>query len=158
MRPACSVMAPSSRSTDTPICRRSFAIVATSISAGTLPRRSGRDVSSDAHMIGSAAFLAPEIRISPSSGTRPRMRSLSTGAPLLRRQGAHGKRVDFLAHALAERRVDELMALHAAAPVELRRDDQRLEVLPVADDLDVLAGEPVLDALLDAFGGDHQCL
>ena len=37
----------------------------------TLVRVSGFAVSSAAHMIGSAAFFAPEMRISPSSGGRP---------------------------------------------------------------------------------------
>jgi hypothetical protein len=66
--------------------------------------------------------------------------------------------VDLLAHAFAERGVDELMALHAVAAGELVRDDQRLEVLPVADHFDVLAGERALDALLDAVRRDHQYL
>jgi hypothetical protein len=63
--------------------------------------------------------------------------------------------VDLLAHALAQRGVYQLVALHAAAPGELVRDDERLEVLAVADHLDVLAGETALDACLHAFGGHH---
>jgi hypothetical protein len=90
-------------------------------------------------MIGSAAFFAPETRTSPSSGRPPRMRSLSTGAPFLWRERTHRKRVDLLAHALAERRIDQLVALHAAAAGELRGDDERLEMLAVARDFDVLA-------------------
>src|SRR5689334_14474008 len=122
---------------------------------GTLARRSGSAVSSAAHMIGSAAFLAPETRASPSSARPPRMRSLSIGAPFLGRERAHRQRVDLFAHALAERGIDELMALHAALPGELRRHDERLEMLPVADDLDVLAGEAVGDALANALRIDH---
>src|SRR5258706_314274 len=84
----------------TPIWRSSFAMVRTSMSSGTLARRSRSPVRSAAHMIGSAAFFAPEMRTSPSSGTPPRMRSLSTGAPFLRRQLAHRERVELLAHAI----------------------------------------------------------
>src|SRR5882672_1230561 len=116
----------------TPIWRRSLAMVRTSISCGTLERRSGCALRSAAHMIGSAAFFAPDTRTSPSSGRPPRMRSLSTGFPLLRSQRAHRQCVDFLAHALAERRVNELMALHPIASGELLGNDQRLEVLAVA--------------------------
>src|SRR5258706_12217276 len=142
----------------TPIWGSSFAMVRTSMGSGTLARRSRSPVRSAAHMIGSAAFFAPEMRTSPSSGTPPRMRSLSTGAPFLRRQRAHRERVDLLAHAIAERRIDQLMALHTGAPGELRRDDERLEMLAVAHDFDMLAGEPGLNALLDAFRCDHQYL
>src|ERR1700694_3774083 len=110
----------------TPIWARSFAMVATSMSCGTLDSARGRALSSAAHMIGSAAFFAPETRTSPSSDRPPRMRSLSTGAPLLGRQRAHGQRMDLLAHPLTERAIDELVPLHAAAPAELRRDDERL--------------------------------
>src|ERR1044072_6015985 len=125
-------------------------MVRTSISCGTLLSRSGAAVRSGAHMIGGAAFFAPETCASPSSATPPRMRSLSIRAPLLRRQGTHREGVDFLAHAIAERRIDELVALHAVAAGELIRDHQRLEVLAVADHLDMLAGERGLDRLLDA--------
>ena len=49
----------------------------TSRSRGTLASRSGADDSSAAHMIGSAAFLAPDTRASPRSGTPPWIASLS---------------------------------------------------------------------------------
>src|SRR5688572_13366374 len=130
-------------------------MVETSRSRGTLLSASGFAESSAAHMMGSAAFLAPEMRTSPSSGRPPVILSLSTGLPLLRRKRAHGKRVDLLAHALAQRLVDELVALHAAAAGEFARDHERLEVLPVADHLDVLARQPALDARLHAFRSNH---
>src|SRR5687767_3095818 len=106
-------------------------------------------------MIGSAAFLAPETVSSPSSARPPVILSLSTGLPFLGREGAHGERVDLLAHALAERGVDELVALHAALAGKRGRDHQRLEVLAVADDFHVLAGQAGRDAGLDAFRGDQ---
>src|SRR6185503_15495122 len=164
----------SERSTSTPIWARSRVIVETSISRGTFDNRSGCSVRSAAHMIGSAAFFAPEMRTSPSRRRPPRIFSLSiypfsapkmaflgrTGgfAPFFGRQRLHRQRVHLFPHALAERRVDELVALHAGAAGEPRRDHQRLEVLAVANHLDVLAGEPGLDRVLDAFGSHHQCL
>jgi hypothetical protein len=52
-------------------------MVDTSRSRGTLVRVSGFAVRSAAHMIGSAAFFAPEMRISPASGRPPLIFSLS---------------------------------------------------------------------------------
>src|SRR6266481_5895894 len=151
-----SVSCPSAgRWTSTPIWRRSLPIVDTSTRLGTLVRATRWSVSSAAHMIGSAAFFAPETRTSPCSGRPPVMRSLSTRFPLLRRQRAHRQRVDFLAHALAERRVDQLMALHAAPSRELAGHDQRLEMLAVADHFHMLAGEPRRDSRLHAFRRHH---
>src|SRR5438132_6900058 len=138
MRAARSAKRPSaSGDSSTPIWRRSFAMVRTSMSCGTLASRSGSTLRSAAHIIGSAAFFAPETCTSPSSGTPPWMRSLSSGAPLLRRERAHRQRVDLLAHAIAERRIDELVALHAAAPGKFVGDDQCLEMLAVAHHLDM---------------------
>ena len=54
-------------------------MVTTSCSCGTFSTTSSSAVSRDAHRIGRAAFLAPEILISPSSGTPPRIFSLSMG-------------------------------------------------------------------------------
>src|SRR3954464_10158538 len=129
MRAACSTALPcAGGSAVTPIWRSSLAIVRTSMRYGTLLKRSGCSLSSAAHMIGSAAFFAPEMRTSPSSGRPPRIRSLSICPPLLGRERAHGEGVDLLAHALAKRRVDQLVPLHAVAAGELRRNDQRLEM------------------------------
>src|SRR5688572_11960660 len=143
------------RSTSTPIRASSRAMVETSMSRGTLESASGSSVSSAAHMIGSAAFFAPEMATSPSSGRPPLILSLSTRAPLLGRERAHGKRVNFLPHALAERGVDELVTLHAAAAGERARDHEGLEMRSVAEHLHVLAGEPGLDSRLHAFGCHH---
>src|SRR5690349_6583708 len=159
MRAACSVMRPSAGgSAATPIWRRSFAIVRVSMRCGTFARRSGLSVRSAAHMMGNAAFFAPDTRTSPSSERPPWMRSLSTRFPLLRCERAHRKRMDLLAHALAEHRIDKLVALHAIAARELVGNDQRLEMLAVADHFDVFARKSRGNALLDALGGDHQCL
>ena len=47
----------------------------------------------------------------------------------------------FLAHPLAERGIDELVALHPAPAFERGADDHRVEVAAVAIDLQVLAVE-----------------
>src|SRR6185436_14133277 len=145
----------SSKATLAPNTPSTRAKVCVSRSLGTLRSRWTPGVSSVAAMTGSAAFLDPEIRTVPASGFPPRTSSLSTGAPLLRCQRFHRKRVDFLAHALPERGVDELVALHAAPAFEFLRHDHRLEVLAVAAHLDVLAREPGFDALLHAFSRHH---
>src|SRR5262249_7716738 len=75
--------------------------------------------------------------------------------PFVRRECMHGERVDLFTHALAERRIHELVALNAAPAGELLGDDERLEVLSVADYLQVLAGDSALYALLHAFRGHH---
>src|SRR5712691_9530393 len=152
-----SVNCPSAgRWTSTPIWRRSLPIVEMSTRRGTLVRATRWSVSSAAHMIGSAAFFAPETRTSPCSGRPPVMRSLSTRSPLLGRQRTHRQRMDFLAHALAERRVDQLMALHAAPSHELAGHDQRLEMLSVAGHFHMLAGESRRDPRLHAFRRHHS--
>src|SRR5690606_32234899 len=102
---------------------------------GTLPMRTGSSASSVAARIGNAAFLAPETRISPSSRCPPPTSSLSIGAAgsvaggqFRRRQRADRQGMDFPAHLLAERAVDELVPLQGAQPLELIRDDQRGEM------------------------------
>src|SRR3954462_15327768 len=156
MRAACSASRPSAGGAAvTPISRRSFAMVRTSIRDGTLVRRSGCSLRSAADMIGSAAFLAPEICTSPSSGLPPRMRSLSTGAPLLRRQRAHRQSVDFFAHALAQCGVHHLMPLHTILARKTRGYHYGLEVLAVAGHLHVIAGEVGRNAFLNAVWRNH---
>ena len=63
--------------------------------------------------------------------------------------------MDLLPHALTQGGVDQLVALDPVAAGERARYDQRLEVLPVAADLDVLAGEAGFDAAFDALRGDQ---
>jgi hypothetical protein len=67
----------------------SRAMVEMSMSRGTLESVSGFAVRSAAHMMGNAAFFAPETATSPSSGLPPVILSLSTGFPFLGRDGAH---------------------------------------------------------------------
>ena len=61
-------------------------------------------------------------------------------------------------NAAAERRIDELVALHAIAASEFVGDDERLEMLAVAHHLDVLARKPAFDRVLDAFWRHHHDL
>src|SRR5687768_5175973 len=140
---------------ETPVCPSSVSIVVTSRRCGTFSTCSGSGVSSAAHSIGSAAFFAPEIATSPSSATPPSIRSLSTLAagarPLFGRQRLHRERVDLLAHALAERAVHELMLPHARQSTEARAHDDRLEMMSVAGDFDVVALEALLDASANGF-------
>src|SRR5258706_11999102 len=105
-------MRPSSlRSTATPIWPSNFAAVETSASLGTLLSTSGFAVNSAAHMMGSAAFFAPDTRTSPSSGRPPVINNLSILFRFFRRQCLHRQRVDFLTHAITEGLVDQLVAL-----------------------------------------------
>src|SRR5712671_5776589 len=123
----------SSSDTSTPSCASSRSIVLTSLRCGTLESVSCSRVSSAAHIRGSAAFFAPETRISPDSDTPPWMMSLSTRR-LFGRQRAHRQRVDLLAHPIAERRVDELVARDPALAAERLAHDQGFEMLTVAQD------------------------
>src|SRR4051812_30691210 len=143
----------SSSDTSTPICPSSRSMVLTSFSCGAFASASGSRVSSAAHSNGSAAFFAPEMRTSPESGAPPSMTSLSMR--LLGRERAHRERVDLLAHALAERRVHQLVPLHAALAAERVAHDQRLEMLPVAGDLHFAARQTGLDIASHFLGCHH---
>ena len=110
----------SSMVTDTPMRPSSSIIVVTSCRCGTLETVTGPSASRHPARIGSVAFLAPEMRISPSSGMPPWICSLSTrparslAREFLRREHLERERVDLAAHGPAEGRVDQLMALHGA--------------------------------------------
>ena len=67
----------SSTTSSTPIRPRSSMVVVMSCRCGMLPTLTGESASRVAASIGSAAFFAPEIRISPWSGMPPVMMSLS---------------------------------------------------------------------------------
>ena len=63
--------------------------------------------------------------------------------------------MNFFAHAIAERGIDQLVALDAAFTGELRGDDHGLEVLAVADHLQVLARKAAFDAAFYAVRGNQ---
>src|SRR6266853_669149 len=89
--------------------------VVTAFRCGTFATTTGSSASSAAARIGSVAFLAPEMRTSPSRGTPPWICSLSMlavrglfGRQCLDRQGVY-----LATHELAQRAVDHLVAGHA---------------------------------------------
>jgi hypothetical protein len=102
------------------------------------------------------------MRISPDSGTPPLISSLSMRAlalrPIFRGQGLHGQRMDFLAHAIAQRLVYELMALHPGFTTEGFAHDDGFEVLAVPDHFQMLALEMVFDIALYIFGSNQDVL
>src|SRR4051812_8501087 len=159
----CSRIVPASTSTRilssivtlTPMRPSSSIMVVTSCKCGTLPTDTVPCASSVAARIGSAAFFAPEMRTSPSSGTPPWICSLSTGVRFLWRQHLHRQGVDLAAHARAQRAVDQLMALQGALALELRGDDHRFEMRVVRRaDAHLCAGQAGLDQRLN-FGSVH---
>src|SRR6056297_1574752 len=134
-----STLSRSSTVTSTPMRWSREMVVVTSLRWGTLETVTRSEASSVAARIGSVAFLAPEMRISPSSAVPPVIFSLSmlaTGlpgasalaAPLVGREGADRERVYFAAHALAETAIDHLVAPERSLPLELRAHDDGLEI------------------------------
>src|SRR5690242_5090397 len=99
------------------------------------------------------------MRTSPASGTPPLMTSLSIGSlslrPILGGQGLHGQRVNFLAHAIAERSVHNLMPLHAGFATKRFTYDQGFEVMTIADHFEMLTLQMVFYIAFDVFGSDH---
>src|SRR5579862_1594795 len=116
----------SSMVTVTPMRPSNSMVVVTSCRCGTLPIVTGPSASSAPARMGSVAFLAPEMRTSPSSGSPPVICSLSTPplrrclprVPLLRRVRLDRERMDLAADALAERAVDQLMPRQRTQPLE----------------------------------------
>lgn len=112
----------------------------------------------EAHNIGSAAFLAPETRTSPESGTPPWITSLSTTvrrlllSPLFGRECTHRQGVNFLAHTFAKRAIDDLVLLDTILVAKLGADDDGLEVLTVTDDFDVFTDEIFQNVRLYGLG------
>src|SRR5713101_8856468 len=129
-------------------------MVLTSLRCGTLESVSCSLVRRLAHINGSAAFFAPETRISPESGTPPWMMSLSIRR-FLGGECAHRQRMNLPAHALPERRIDELMALDPALAAERFAHDQRLEMLSVAHDAHRAALQPLLDVASNLLRRHH---
>jgi hypothetical protein len=92
-------------------------MVPMSLSRGTLVNVTGSLVSSAAQSSGNAAFLAPEMAISPQSGTPPAISSLSIRLPFVGGQGLHRQGVQFAGvEARLEDGVDALLALDAIWP------------------------------------------
>src|SRR5574340_141512 len=139
----------------------SASMVLMSLRCGTLPSFNGSAVSRLAVRIGSAAFLAPEMRTSPESGFPPWIcrASMSALGPVFGGIGLHRQRVDLGVHAGAERVVDQAVLLDHVLAGKGRADDHRLEMLAVAVQFDVVARQLLGDPAFDVFGGNHvSCL
>ena len=78
--------------------------------------------------------------------------------PLRRRQRLHRQRVDFLTHPVAERAVHELMLLDFGQAREGGAYDHGLEMLAVAGNFDMLAGEAGFRSRVGCIRGDHDLL
>jgi hypothetical protein len=87
------------------------------------------------------------------------MMSLSTARllPILGGKSLHGKRVDLGAHTLAQRRVNELVLLHARLAAEGGAHNHRFKMMPVAVDLHVVAGKAAFDPAFYLLGIDQVC-
>src|ERR671910_345671 len=134
----------------TPMRPSSSIMVVTFCKCGTLPTETVPSASKVAARIGSAAFLAPEMRTSPASGAPPWICSLSTGAGFLRGEHLHAQSVDLATHARAERAVHELMTLQGALALELRGDDDGFKMRVVRRaDAHLRTGQPGLDQRLN---------
>src|SRR5215475_8946677 len=155
VEPSTSMRMRSSMVTVAPILPSSSTVVVTSRRCGTLATTTGSCASNAPARIGKVAFLAPEMRTSPSRGTPPWICSLSMsaltcffGCERLDRQS-----MDLAAHALADGFVDHLMTRDAAFAGEFARHDARGEVgVVVGFDLDLRPGKGGLDELGDVFG------
>src|SRR5580700_5396094 len=149
----------SSMVTVAPMRPSSSTVVVTSFRCGTFATTTGSRASSAPARIGSVAFLAPEMRTSPSSATPPWICNLSM---LIAPRFFDRQRVDLPAHELAERAVDELVARQAAQRRELARDDARTEVRTVLRlDLHVRSGQAGADEARNFFrvhGVKFTCL
>src|SRR5258708_32210411 len=117
----------SSTVTVAPILPSSSTVVVPSFRCGTFPTTTGSSASSAAARIGSVAFLAPEMRTSPSRGTPPWICSLSMlilrgffGRQRLDRQGVY-----LATHELPQRAEHKLLTGHTLQLPQLARDDVR---------------------------------
>src|SRR4051812_22395557 len=115
--------------------------------------KSGADLGLDAASASRFAGARSDIRKGAARHPRRGRRAGSVGmagdsaaggalaGPFGRRQRLHGQGMDLRLHAVAERRVDALVAAHADQAFELRRDDRGEEMAAIALDLEVIAGE-----------------
>src|SRR6056297_30313 len=157
----------SSTVTSTPMRCSSEMVVVTSLRWGTLATVTRSEASSVAARIGKVAFLAPEIRISPSSAAPPVIFSLSIveagppgasalAAPFVRRERADREGVDLATHAFAEAAIDHLVAPERPLTLELRAHDDGLEMgIVVAGHPRPGVGQALLDKLRDFLRCNH---
>src|ERR1700678_662400 len=120
----------SSMVTETPMRPSNSIMVVTSCRCGTFDTVTGPSASKHPANMGRVAFLAPEIRISPSSGMPPWICNLSTplACEFFRRKHLQSQRMDLVAHRLPQGAINLLMPLHGAPPGETRRDGPSLDL------------------------------
>src|SRR5271167_3830344 len=119
----------SSMVTETPMRPSNSIIVVTSCRCGTFETVTGPSASKQPAKIGSVAFLAPEIRTSPSRAWPPWICSLSTRLTcvFVRRIDLQRQRMDLAAHCLPQGGVHQLVALHGPLARKRRRNHHGLE-------------------------------
>ena len=66
--------------------------------------------------------------------------------------------MNFLAHAIAQGTVHQLMPLHARLAAKGLAHDHRFEVLPVADHFEMLTWQVIFDVALDVLWSNHGSL
>src|ERR1700733_1714164 len=120
----------SSMVTETPMRPSNSIMVVTSRRCGTFDPVTGPSASKHPANMGRVAFLAPEIRISPSSGMPPWICNLSTplACEFFRCKHLQRQRMDLVAHRLPQGAIDHLMTLHGALAGESRRNDHTLQM------------------------------
>src|SRR5690554_2173371 len=160
---ASSVTVSPSRRVCTPMLPSRRSRVSMSFSRGTLVRTSGSRVSSAAHRIGKAAFLAPEMPISPRRRALFSILSLSIAdsvsqrgshdSPAGRRVGLQSKRVDLSAvDAVSERPLHHAMLVRQGNAFEHRAHHDCAEMHAVVPlHVDELTVQPFCDQPFD-FG------
>src|SRR6267154_2048764 len=120
----------SSMVTETPMRPSNSIMVVTSCRCGTFDTVTGPSDSRQPARMGSVAFLAPDMRISPSSGIPPCICSLSTALARIffGREYLQREFVDLVAHGRPQGRVNQLVPLHGALSGECRGHHHRLEM------------------------------
>src|SRR5580698_132730 len=140
----------SSMVTDTPMRPSSSIMVVTSCKCGTFDTVTGPSANRHPARIGSVAFLAPEMRISPSSAIPPLICNLSTSLPcvFVRSENLQCERMDLIAHRGAQRGVHHLMPLDRLLAYESRRHHYSFEMHVIAaGHHGMTAAQAVLDQL-----------
>src|SRR5690606_30260088 len=168
----------SSITTSTPMLRSNAIMVVMSLRCGTLRTVIGQSDSSVAARIGSAEFFAPEIRISPWSGTPPRISSFSMDnlkyesicegplcsarpgsavqpLPFFRRQRFHVDCVDrSIGNFGLQSRINQLLFFDGRQPLEHIANHEHIEVATVTGHFHLAGGQTAEQQLFD-LGGFH---
>src|SRR5574343_172241 len=139
--------------TPTPISPNRRSMVEISLRCGTLVKCTGSAVSREAHRMGRAAFLAPDMATSPERALPPSINNLSTlGAPFFRGQGFEGKGVQFPSRQFfLQGLIHALLALHTILADEFAAHNDSLEMLAVAIQFEIITGHAGQNELLDEF-------